>query len=195
LIIFVSLNATQEEFCVSSSATGTTEIIDDNIEKNVLFSIREFLDSTQVGQLFFKHYCILGSGWSKGHTRLLKLLSKLSFSSCMSSHWQNNSHISHGAFGNVYKVDEYNLLHYRCVLLAVTVVLNSYILYQIICPSSCPMCWSSVDKLYAIKRIARESSSHDIPTILSVYNEISCLETLKMCPGKQLDFLRNISEN
>lgn len=96
----------QEEFYVSSSTSSSAEIVDDNIENNVLFSIREFLDSTQVGQFFFKHYCILGGSWSKGHTRLLKLLSKLSFSCCMSSHWQNNSRISHGAFGSVYKVDE-----------------------------------------------------------------------------------------
>jgi len=48
------------------------------------------------------------------------------------------------------------------------------------------MCWSNKEVSYAVKRIGREGSSHDIPVVLSLYNEISCLEALSTCNGDMI---------
>ena len=40
-----------------------------------------------------------------------------------------------------------------------------------------------MNQTFAVKRISRERSLNDSPTLISVFSEISCLEMLKGCVG------------
>ena len=64
--------------------------------------------------------------------------------------------IGGGAFGNVYKVS---------------------------CPTSCPLCWSTSESAYVVKRIPRENFDRDLPAFVNVFNEVTCLELLAGLPG------------
>ncbi len=125
--------------------------------KQILFSIREFLNSGLPG-ISNSHILTSLSYIGPNAMRLMKLSSILSFELvCLPSHLRNSDRISSGSFGSV---------------------------YRLCCPDSCfKGIIPNISQHYAVKKIPRERSIHDPPVIFDIYTEITSLETMSSFLG------------
>jgi hypothetical protein len=128
--------------------------------KQILFSIREFLNSDLPG-VCHGHLMTSLSYIGPNAIRLLKLSSLLLFENilCLPNHLKSSSaeKISSGSFGSV---------------------------YRICCPDTCTHAViPNINQYYAIKRITRERSIHDTSVIFEIYTEITALETMSSYVG------------
>jgi serine/threonine protein kinase len=144
---------------------------DSGSHRNVVFAVREFLD-TSVGKKVFASIATNATLVDQATTRLLKLVAEQYFDSCIPGHMKTATRLAEGAFGNVYRVT---------------------------CPTSCSRCYSrkpvkpphakslagedspgmnAGNYTYAVKRISRERSVYDMPVLIDIYTEVSCLELL-----------------
>lgn len=143
--------------------------------RNVVFAVRDFLE-TAIGAKSFAGIAANASLVDQSTTRLLKLVGEQYFDSCLPSHMDNAKKLAEGAFGNVYSV-KCPALCSRCYSRRPMRSGSSRNLYE----DSVSL--SGEDTRYAIKRIARERTVHDLPVLIDVFTEVSCLEILSRNKG------------
>ena len=122
----------------------------------ILFAVRDYMDVLPDVSVL-PSLANVSNLCSPSGTRLLKLLTSSYFNSCAAGHMREASRIAEGGFGSVFLIK---------------------------CPASCPHNLEHKQEwLYVVKRIPRERSVHDQPTILSVFVEVGCLELLANVTG------------